>query len=263
MDETIKRKLQQLEKEHNIKILLAVESGSRAWGFSSGDSDYDIRFIYVHKLPWYLSITENRDVIEEVVGDLDLSGWELSKALKLLSKGNPPLLEWLNSPIVYIKDPEFYSKFNKLAKKTFNNKAAIYHYLNMAKGNYKDYIQNKAYVKLKKYLYVIRPLLSCIHIQKKGTMAPVAVNATMKLIRSFKAYSEIQALLEAKRLGAELSTGVSNPILNDFIDENIHFFELYAMDLESPEIDYSDFNKLLLRQILEFTNGSKAKTKVK
>lgn len=91
-----------LEIRENIRILWAVESGSRAWGFPSPDSDYDVRFVYVRPLEWYLSLNPGRDVVElPIVDELDVAGWDLRKALRLLVKANPALLEWLSSPIVY------------------------------------------------------------------------------------------------------------------------------------------------------------------
>ena len=92
------------EKEHGVRILLAVESGSRAWGFESPNSDFDARFIYVHPRDWYLSVglEEQRDVIEyPIVDDIDLNGWDLRKALRLFWKSNPAFVEWIQSPIVY------------------------------------------------------------------------------------------------------------------------------------------------------------------
>ena len=98
----ISEQLTNIEAAHNVRILYAVESGSRAWGFASRNSDYDVRFIYVHQPNWYLSIRDRRDVIEcPISDDLDISGWDLRKALGLFSKSNPPLLEWLGSPIIY------------------------------------------------------------------------------------------------------------------------------------------------------------------
>ena len=104
MKEKITKKLSIIEKEYNVKIIYACESGSRAWGFESQDSDYDVRFIYFHDLNWYLSVEDRRDVIEKPAdGVFDINGWDLRKTLKLLRKSNPPLLEWLQSPIVYNK----------------------------------------------------------------------------------------------------------------------------------------------------------------
>ena len=107
MDAIIQEKLNQLEAEYGVQILLAVESGSRAWGFASPDSDYDVRFIFWHPKDWYLSVFEQRDVIElPVDAVLDISGWDIRKALRLLWKSNAALIEWLNSPIVYRAHPK-------------------------------------------------------------------------------------------------------------------------------------------------------------
>ena len=98
----VRHALAQVEAERNVRVLVACESGSRAWGFASRDSDYDVRFLYVHRRDWYLSVEDRRDVIEQPIAhDLDVSGWELRKALRLLRKSNPPVLEWLKSPVVW------------------------------------------------------------------------------------------------------------------------------------------------------------------
>lgn len=102
MHSEIMNKLESIEQEHGIKILYAVESGSRGWGFASQDSDYDVRFLYIHPTDWYLSIEERKDHIEYPINDLlDINGWDIKKAFLLFKKSNPPLLEWLSSPIVY------------------------------------------------------------------------------------------------------------------------------------------------------------------
>jgi len=98
----IKAELARIEEDENISILWACESGSRAWGFESQNSDYDVRFIYLQRTEEYLRASDLRDVIEKPISDdLDISGWDLPKALRLFRKSNPPLLEWLQSPIVY------------------------------------------------------------------------------------------------------------------------------------------------------------------
>lgn len=104
MEDTIRSRLDAIQASENVCIVYACESGSRAWGFPSADSDYDVRFIYVRPVEWYLSIDDKRDVIECPVEDgLDINGWDLRKALRLSRKSNPPLLEWLGSPIVYLQ----------------------------------------------------------------------------------------------------------------------------------------------------------------
>ena len=141
MRQHIIEQLRALEKSRNIKILYAIESGSRAWGFASENSDWDVRFIYVHTLDWYLQIGNQKDTIEEMLpNDLDLSGWELRKALGLFRKSNPSLLEWLNSPIVYIENKEVMNEWRQLIPQFFNPKNISYHYLNIAKNTYNTYL---------------------------------------------------------------------------------------------------------------------------
>lgn len=144
MTEEIKKELHRLEEQHEIKILYAVESGSRAWGFASQDSDWDVRYIYIHTLDWYLKIDEQKDSQEEILpNEIDLSGWELKKALRLFRKSNPPLLEWLNSPMVYLEQFSTAAKLRDMTSKFFNPKSCIYHYLHMAAGTYKVYLQKE------------------------------------------------------------------------------------------------------------------------
>src|SRR4051812_791815 len=135
MREHIIEVIKQLEKDNDIKILFACESGSRAWGFPSKDSDYDVRFIYVPNTNWYLSIDQKRDVIEIPSRDqisipidplLDISGWELTKALKLFRNSNPPLLEWLRSSIVYYQSYSTIEKMKALDKNIFSPISCLY-----------------------------------------------------------------------------------------------------------------------------------------
>ena len=149
----IESKLRHLEQEEKVCIFYACESGSRAWGFPSADSDYDVRFLYIHHKNWYLSIDDKRDVIELKNSDLiDISGWDIRKALKLLRKSNPPLLEWLQSPIVYQQRLDIVEKIRKLIPEYYSSKSCLYHYLHMAEGNFREYLKGEI-VWIKKYFY--------------------------------------------------------------------------------------------------------------
>ena len=152
----IQERLQQVEEDEKVFIFYACESGSRAWGFPSLDSDYDIRFLYIHPKKWYLSIDEKRDVIERRISDLiDLSGWDIRKALRLFRKSNPPLLEWLNSPIVYQQRLHIVDKIKALMPDYYYPKSCLYHYRHMAEGNFREYLKGEI-VWIKKYFYVLR-----------------------------------------------------------------------------------------------------------
>ena len=156
METRIRAKLSEIEAREQVRILHAVESGSRAWGFASPDSDYDVRFVYVREPEFYLRLNKTRDVIEWQLDDtLDINGWDLSKALQLLHKSNPTLFEWNSSPIVYHTTTEW-EKIAAIIERYFVAKSGLYHYLSTAKSNYREHLKGET-VKYKKYFYVLRP----------------------------------------------------------------------------------------------------------
>ena len=172
MKERIQSELRRIEEQHDIRVLLAVESGSRAWGFASPDSDYDVRFIYANRRDWYLSVFERRDVIEEMLeGDLDISGWDLRKTLRLFSKCNLALNEWLGSPIVYSSVTEFHTQLAALMSAHFNPIAGLHHYRRTAERMLTDNIQEDR-IPIKKLFYVLRPLLACRWISRAQSQPP-------------------------------------------------------------------------------------------
>jgi predicted nucleotidyltransferase len=173
MYDEIKNTLIQQCKTHNVTILYACESGSRAWGFPSPDSDYDVRFIYVHKRDWYLSLFDERDVIEQPINDLlDISGWDLRKALLLLYNSNAALIEWLHSPITYMQNNEMLNSLQNLAAISFQPLGVCHHYLGMANKGW-DAVSGQKYVKLKRYFYILRALLCCEWIINEKSIPPV------------------------------------------------------------------------------------------
>jgi predicted nucleotidyltransferase len=179
MKERILQELSRIEREHNVRILLAVESGSRAWGFASPDSDYDVRFIYARDRDWYLSVFESRDVIEEMLPDrLDISGWDLRKTLRLFSKCNLALNEWLGSPITYSEVPEFRRQLLDLIPHFFNPIAAIHHYRSMADRALAENLKGDR-IPIKKLFYILRPLLACRWIEHSRTQPPTEFEKLM------------------------------------------------------------------------------------
>lgn len=214
----IQEELTRIEREHDVSVLYAVESGSRAWGFASSDSDWDCRFVYVHPKAWYLTIEGGRDVIEEMLpGDLDLSGWELRKALRLFRKSNPPLLEWLRSPIVYKEDAEFMQRWRGLVPLYCSPERAFWHYLHMAGGNFRDYLQGEE-VWLKKYLYVLRPMLACRYIESHGAWVPMEFDVVVReTVHDPTLLKAIEELVERKMAGEELRKGPRMAAIDEFI----------------------------------------------
>ncbi|MCJ7633836.1 nucleotidyltransferase domain-containing protein, partial [Candidatus Bathyarchaeota archaeon] len=208
IEQEIGRRLRDIEQHHSVIILFAVESGSRAWGFQSTDSDYDIRFVYKHNVDWYLSITKKRDVIEDPLDEIfDFSGWDIQKALWLFSKSNPPLLEWLKSPIIYLEQGNFRSDLRDLEEKYFSVKACILHYLHMANGNYREYLKTET-VKTKKYFYVLRPLLACEWIRRNKAPPPMEFEKLAnEILDDDSVKNRVFDLLSRKRNNEELGEG--------------------------------------------------------
>ena len=211
-----------IEQVEDVTVLYACESGSRAWGFESNDSDYDVRFIYLRRTEWYLTIQNKRDVIEKPIDDeLDISGWDVTKSLGLLRKSNPPLLEWLQSPIVYAQTSTFVESLKGLMKEYYSPISCMYHYLHMAENNFRKYLKERD-VWTKKYFYVLRPVLACIWIERGLGVVPIEFGQLVeRIVGDTDLRSEIDALLVKKRAGAELDRGPRNPILSGFIEKEL------------------------------------------
>jgi uncharacterized protein len=250
MDEEIQKSLTQIEHIHGVKIIYAVESGSRVWGFDSPNSDYDVRFIYVRPLSWYLSIRDRRDVIEiPADGLLDVTGWDLKKALFLMAKSNPPLLEWLASPVVY-RHTLIVNKLRALAIDYFNARSTIYHYLHMANGNYRTYLRDD-YVLLKKYFYVIRPLLCCKWVEQTSAWPPVEFNYLLPQADwSNEVADMVTDLLKRKRAGEELTIGKRLDPLNAWIEAKLAHYAEAARTTAKGKNPLDDLDDMLMTALM-------------
>jgi uncharacterized protein len=211
--------LDDVERQYDVKVLFACESGSRGWGFASPDSDYDVRFVYAHRRDWYLRVEPQRDVIERPLDDvLDVSGWELRKALQLLHRSNPTLLEWLDSPVVYREDSHWASRLRSLAAAFFSPLRGRHHYLSMARKNFRGYLQGDT-VRFKKYLYVLRPLLAVRWIDMGLGMPPMRfADLVAGTVHDPVMLAELDALLELKMSAGEAEYGPRRPALHAFIE---------------------------------------------
>jgi predicted nucleotidyltransferase len=248
--EKIQHLIQTVERQEQVRILLAVESGSRAWGFPSRDSDYDVRFIYIHPKDWYLSINVDvrRDVIERPLEDLiDASGWDIRKALRLFAKANPPLIEWLSSPVVYRDQAGFREELLGLLPTYYQPRSCMYHYLRMAENSRRDYLEGTV-VWTKKYLYVLRPILAVKWIEQARGPVPMefktllaAVEDRAELIR------EIRRLIERKQNGEELDRGPSIPVISVFISEEMDRLSTAFMKKEPDPVDLQPLQSLFAK----------------
>ncbi len=232
MKKQILKQLSEIEEQYEVEILYACEAGSRVWGFPSKDSDYDIRFIYVKPKIDYLvlNVESKRDVIEvkdnaplrrSRPGLLDFDGWDLRKALRLLKKSNPPLFEWLNSPTVYKADSTFVAQIKQVMPRYYNYSAMCYHYLHMAKGNFRDYLYGEK-VWLKKYFYVLRPMLAVMFLVEHNRAPPLNFSDLVAaMVHPGPVENEIVTLLTRKKEGEELDYGPVMPAISNYIIENL------------------------------------------
>ncbi len=237
IEKDILSRLKKTEEKFDVRIIMAIESGSRAWGFASPNSDYDVRFIYANKPEWYLAVDleDKRDVIEyPIVDDIDLNGWDVRKALKLFWKSNPAFVEWIQSPITYIDDEFFRNESLTLLPEIYSTEKGIYHYRNMAKNNYRGHFKAEI-VPLKKYFYVLRALFSIQWLEKYGNAAPIEFNKVLSLVKDNELLDTIYELLERKKVSEEKMLAPAIPVLNRFIEKELNRLE----DIKIPRADRS------------------------
>ncbi|UTW54811.1 nucleotidyltransferase domain-containing protein [Kordiimonas sp. SCSIO 12610] len=227
----IMENLNAIQSDHDVRILFAIESGSRAWGFPSPDSDYDVRFVYVHSQDWYLTITPGRDVIElplfdkdtyyenRYEHDLDINGWDLKKALNLLMKPNPVLLEWLSSPIRYMWNNEACDDLTALSRKVTFGPACLHHYLNLGRRQWNTYVGDKTEVNLKKYFYIVRPAMAIRWLRMNSDITPPMNFYDLKagINLSANLNEQLDELLEKKSRSKELGEAKRIDIVDKFV----------------------------------------------
>lgn len=237
MNTKIQSELSRIEREKGVRVLYAAESGSRAWGLAARDSEYDVRFIYAPQRDWNLSIEQQRNMIEEPIdSQLDICGWDVRKTLQLLRKSNPSLLEWLKSPMVYRADPEFALLFGQLAVEFYSQQRVFQHYLNMARGNAREYLRGDT-VRLKKYFDVLRPLLAARWIDRRKGPVPMKFEKLVdELVEENLVRIHIAVLTARRRAGEKLDKAHRIPVISKFIDNELARLEgLMPRDIEKPE----------------------------
>jgi uncharacterized protein len=257
MNRIIQQQLTNIENENNVKILYAIESGSRGWGFESKDSDYDVRFLYVHEANWYLNVFEGPDIIEIPVDEvLDINGWDLRKGLQLMYKSNPPLLEWLSSPIVYRQNQTFIEELRAVAQQYFAPVPVIYHYINLAKKSL-DGLGDSENIKLKKLFYVIRPIFSCMWVGNYHTIPPMNLQAMMSELKIDKQIRKtIDKLILIKADSTEADT-IKQPLeLIQFLKGNLDYYDHYIKNVENiRNRDASKLNEFFQKILTDYHGG--------
>ena len=249
MLKTIEEKLNEIERKEDIKILHCVESGSRAWGFASPDSDYDVRFVYVRKADWYLKLDSGRDVIEWQLDDvLDINGWDLQKTLKLLHNSNPSVFEWDKSPIIYRSTSEWKEISDKM-ENYFSVKKMLHHYLGIASGQYKRYLTGEE-VKLKKYFYALRPLLACEWVADRKSPPPMRFEELKEAYLPDKYLEIVDNLVARKKATGEMGTEKKDPVLDEYLTGRLQYFTEYVktVDTDKPK-DWEELNTLFKKNV--------------
>ena len=245
----IQENLKAIEEKNSVRILMAVESGSRAWGFASPDSDYDVRFIYMRPKEEYLRVDAMPDVIEWKLDEvLDINGWDLKKALLAFAKGNPNIMEWSNSGIVYL-DSDLWQQVRASALRFFSEKAALCHYYGLAKNTLETHLRGET-VRYKKYFYALRPLLCCRWIERFHQVPPMEFRTLLSLFDgsdpdlNTELFETIQTLLARKAVTEEKDLNPHMPVIRDFILEECPRQKSISDALpDDHKRDYSEINR--------------------
>ena len=252
----IQENLDMIEKKHDVQILLAVESGSRAWGFASPDSDYDVRFIYKHREEEYLRIDTMKDVIDWQLDEvLDINGWDLRKAMLAFGKGNPNVMEWANSPIIYRKTEEW-DILKEVALHYFSEKASLYHYYGIANNTFRSFLIGDM-IRYKKYFYALRPLLCCRWIERYHSVPPMEFEKLLVMfdepddVLTKELYAAIQELLVRKAQTEEKDLNPQMPEIIGFIrEECARQKEISEATADDRKRGYGELNEVFRRLVM-------------
>jgi len=255
MIKEIKLALDNIKAEHDVKILFACESGSRAWGFPSIDSDYDVRFIYLYSKDKYLSIDNREETLDLPINEvLDVNGWELTKALRLLRNSNAPLFEWLQSPVIYEQDTEFIELITPVIANSFSLRAGMHHYTSMVRNALKS-LQTEE-VRIKKYFYALRPLLAALWIARKNELPPMELGALRKQIDDTVWQEKLDNLLTQKSISNEKSTIPRLDYFNQFIEQELTNCDAVAMSLPKMNVNTEILNNIFRSLLNEFSDNT-------
>lgn len=259
MNERIIEVLKRIELDYEVKILFACDAGSRALGFADQESDYDIRYIYVHKLEWYLSIDQKKDVLEvpkhdalsiEVHPQLDMSGWELTKTLRLYRKSNPSLIEWFQSKEIYLQEYSTIDRMKAILGEIFSAKPFIIHHINIVKRNYDVGLGKKqGYIKL--YLYILRSILAGKWVETHFSVPPVEFQELLQILPPGPVKEASLKILSAKQANESIYKEKDLTIIDEFIIKEIERLESYTKKLVKSKTDPTDILNQIFRDTLK------------
>lgn len=248
MKTTIQEKLREIEHTEGVKILYSCESGSRAWGFPSPDSDFDVRFIYYRPMEEYLTIKPQKDHLSYPVDELwDVDGWDISKVLALIVKSNTTPFEWLQSPIQYRENPEFRDELWQICQHYFCKRSNIHHYLGIARGAMETMADGK--IGIKKLFYILRPVLSALWCADRDSIAPMNIVPLMDLLPS-KLQTEVSSLIEYKASKDEGFKIRIDKSLYTWINETVEHCTEVASQTEKQVFDMTEADEFFRKIIL-------------
>ena len=244
MLETIRHELVTMERQEGVRVLLSVESGSRSWGMASEDSDYDVRFVYVRPLREYVRLDGGRDTIEWRLDEvLDVTGWDVSKFLRLMRGSNPTVFEWLAATIVYGESPDF-APVRDVSGRCFSPKASSYHYLGMERGNVRTHLKGET-VGAKKYLYAVRALLAARWCLEEGVPAPMLMRDLMDAKLPAQMMPVVEDLLSTKAAGKEHQQIAHIPELDAWIScEDELLYAMAQAAVAPPKVSWDVLNEV-------------------
>lgn len=247
MKTTIQQKLIEIEKRHRIKILYSCESGSRAWGFPSPDSDYDVRFIYSRPIEKYLTIQLQKDHLTFPINDeLDIYGWDISKVLQLITKSNTTPFEWLQSPFIYRKDKTFKEELWKLCQSYFCPRSNIHHYLGIARGAMQTMQEED--IKIKKLFYVLRPMLAALWCAKQNTIAPMSIYPLADLLTD-DLRKKVLSLIELKSTASESYQIKIDQDIKTWIDQTFDYCMEISQKMERKSFEIKGADEFFRKMI--------------
>ena len=248
MRETIIRELEMIESRENVRILYCCEAGSRAFGFNSPESDYDVRFVYVRKTEDYLKLAAFRDVIDRRTDDtLDINGWDIRKLLRLLYISNPAIFEWRGSPAVY-RTTDFWEKNSPLFDEYFSERAAVLNYLNIASNSIKAYLSSDT-VKLKKYLHILRAVWACRWVTNNKTPPPVFFERLYEEYCPDDLRDTVSEILEKRRSDRLAVSGQITALTNYLYQQKDELTELAAAYEKAPPKSWDTLDRIFLEAL--------------
>ncbi|MET0638139.1 MAG: nucleotidyltransferase domain-containing protein [Chitinophagaceae bacterium] len=253
MWKTISGALEKISSDHQITILLACESGSRAWQFPSPDSDFDVRFIYVRPYKYYLSVSDrDYDLGFPINDELDIYGWDIRKVLQLVRKSNSTVFEWLQSPIIYAERDSFRNELWTLCQSFFSQRTNIHHYLGLARGMM-QHLTTDNEIPIKKLFYIIRPLMAAKWCAGKNTIAPMTIAPLIALMPE-ELKAQVEELIFYKSSAVEKFVIRITPALRTYLEQEYEQILLSAVQIEKDYFPIESLDEFFINTITRYDN---------